>query len=443
MHSLHWFRLHRLRGWCAPLRLSLCGALGTVVWLTHGPAHAQSALTAADPAATTHTWRQANEAVARFPRGHADVLKAEATLSLPSHRPIFPILPDPQTLQRAALLQRIDLWGTPADNALARLQRQQAVATWSRDVLQAWWRAAAAREEALLAADQAESTRLATELAHRMEQVGNWSEMRRLQLQRTHLIAVQDANATRQTAQTAYQALQQLVMLEPAAVAPHPFFTTEPTPAPWPAAATIHWAELPPPPSDSQLQEVLQHLSQRPDWQALNARHQISQSTLAPGEWAQTQQRMAQRLTPPPTTGGLWITPPEMRPTDLSTSSKVTQAWNDAAAFHALRIKLQTQTHMAWQNLQAAHVALRASVQQALPATQRLEEEIQRRANGMLASTWDVLAAQRTRADAERTQVRTQRDWQLAWLDWQAVLAGAEPTLTPPTNSNAAPAEGH
>ena len=443
MHSHSQFHPHRLRNWCASLRLLSKGPLPAAMLLACTVANAHP--TPIQPSPADHqaqAWRQANEVVAQFPRGHADVLKAEANLPLPPHRPTFPTLPDPQALQRAALLQRIDLWATPSDNALTRLKRQQAIATWSRDVLQAWWLAAASAEEALLAADEAESARLAAELARRMAQVGNWSEMRQLQLQRSHLIAEQEARSTQQTAWASHQALQRLVMTDSVGDAPHPLLASEGRPAPLPASATINWSELLPPPAETQLEDVLKRLPQRPDWQALHARHRINLNALAPEEWQQTQQIMGQRLTPPQTPTGLWVTPPEMRVTDLGISTKVAQTWNEATTFHTLRAKLQTQTLRAWQRLHAAHQALRNSSQQVVTAT-RLEEETQLRANGMLASTWDVLAAQRNRVDAARNQVRAQRDWQWAWLDWQAVQAGADPALPPfATGTATANAEG-
>jgi hypothetical protein len=386
-------------------------------------------------AADAEIWRNANQAVARFPRGHADVLQAEAQLALPPHRPTLPALPDAQAVLRAALVLRPDLWASPTDNPNTRQLKQQAVTTWSRDMLQAWWLAAATHQDALLAADQAESARLASELAHRMAQVGNWSEARKLEHQRTHLMAQDNARTAQQAALNAHLALQRMAST-PGGLKP----------APTPPAAAIDWAQLPAPLEASQLQGALLRMQQRPDWQLGHAAYLQSQRSLPPEDWAQTQQRMAQQLDTLPSSNGVWTTPPEMPRTAGGMPSRLEHAWHAAANFFSLEARLTDQIQQAWQRVQVTRAVLLAASQQALPLAKKLEEETQKRANGMLLSTWEVLAAQRSRVEAEREQVRAQRDWQLAWLDWQAVLNGADPallTLSTGAATAAATPEGH
>jgi Outer membrane efflux protein len=191
-------------------------------------------------------------------------------------------------------------------------------------------------------------------------------------------------------------------------------------------------------------------LQQRPDWQASQLAHAQRLRALAPDGWAHIQAQMTAQLsgqgTRQPGGGAIWTNPPELPRNASGLAPGVEHAWHAAAGFLSLSAKLEAQTRLAWQRLHAAHEALTATSQHGLPAARKLEEEAQRRANGMLVSTWDLLAAQRNRVDAERSQVRAVRDWHLASLDWQAVLAGADPALL--TVSSASPAgstnaEGH
>ncbi len=59
-----------------------------------------------------------------------------------------------------------------------------------------------------------------------------------------------------------------------------------------------------------------------------------------------------------------------------------------------------------------------------------LQDEVQLRYNGMLQSTWDLLASARARLQSESAAHLAQRDAWLAYIDLQAVLSGAVVTFS-------------
>jgi len=65
-----------------------------------------------------------------------------------------------------------------------------------------------------------------------------------------------------------------------------------------------------------------------------------------------------------------------------------------------------------------------------VPLTTALQEETQLRYNGMLQSTWELLASARARLESANAAVMAQRDFWLAHTDLQAVLAGGEVEFT-------------
>lgn len=436
----------------ARLRPALATAGGAVLWaaalVLGGSPLAATAQTLAPPpspaSADSQRWRQANEAVGRYPRGHADVLQAEGTTPLPSHRPELPPLPSPQSLLRQGLMERPDLWAQPSDNALQLQQRRQALAGWSRDLLHAWWQAAAAAQDALLAADQHESARLGAELAQRMAHVGNWSEAKRLAQQRLALVAEQEAG---QSLVAAAQSRLDLLRLLRRSAPPPQTDLPEPGAAQTPAAP-IDWGALPPAPEAAALQAALDGLTQRADWQVLYARWQQARRAVPDGPWLHAQRALSalvQAVAPPD--GHVWTQPPQWPPGQPAVPHRVEQLWHAQAELQALTSRWQQQTHAAWQRLQEAHRALAHALQQSVPTAQATLEETQRRVNGMLLSTWDLLAAQREHIQAQRAAVRARLSWELAWADWQALQAGAAPALHALTSTPSAPAgtseQGH
>jgi outer membrane protein TolC len=75
-----------------------------------------------------------------------------------------------------------------------------------------------------------------------------------------------------------------------------------------------------------------------------------------------------------------------------------------------------------------------------------MQEETQNRYNGMLQSTWDLLASARARVQSINSAQQAQRDFWLAHTDLQLVLAGGVATFsaeTPDSGASATTPKGH
>ncbi len=118
-------------------------------------------------------------------------------------------------------------------------------------------------------------------------------------------------------------------------------------------------------------------------------------------------------------------------------------AWAEAARARAQAEALQRQIRAdlrtaldAWQT--AAALALGARQQHQLLAA--LHDETQQRYNGMLKSTFDLLASARARLQGEQAALLAQRDAELAQAELRAVLAGLPYAGSAPATAPAAAA---
>lgn len=176
-----------------------------VLFAMVGPALAQSASKAPAEGGAID-WRKANDDVAQFKRGHADVLKWEiANDSMKNTVPV--VVPDlwiktPDAAVRQSWLARPEL-----SRSLSRLgyDNQERIATgrWlevdpmarrtvddfdtimdvAADARKAWFTAVAANLGLKQQRDMQEASAAAAELASRMARVGNWSRMEQAQWQ--------------------------------------------------------------------------------------------------------------------------------------------------------------------------------------------------------------------------------------------------------------------
>jgi hypothetical protein len=357
-----------------PLSLALSGqrwplavgllALPAALW-AQGPA----------PAAATD-WRRANEAVAQFPRGHADVLKWEqaqppAPLPTPSAQPATAVaLPTPAHAARRAWLLHRDLAAVQAragadavealaqgqwDTLDARLLRRvhglgelTAVATQAR---KAWLNAVAAQQVLQPLVERAEAADAAFELGQRMVAVGNWSALQLTPVQ------LAKAAAHRELARARYAAAQSQHQL---------------------------LALLPP----------------AEGWQANGmATAQVDVPSALPDLPAQPlpDTAVAQRLT------------------------ALQGQWPQADSLRHATARLALAAHRAsW----AVAQGYRDDV---LPTRQRITDETQLRYNGMLKSVWDLLTETGNQAQARVDAIGAQRDAWLALTDLHWVLQGGLP----------------
>jgi hypothetical protein len=107
------------------------------------------------------------------------------------------------------------------------------------------------------------------------------------------------------------------------------------------------------------------------------------------------------------------------------------QRWTDAWQAHAVLSRLEREIEA---ELRLALVQARAAAAQAqnlrtqqLPAMQTLLDEATLRYNGMLISTWDLLASVRARLESEQRTLEAERAAWHAWFRLQRVLAGLSP----------------
>src|SRR5690606_8722291 len=91
-----------------------------------------------------------------------------------------------------------------------------------------------------------------------------------------------------------------------------------------------------------------------------------------------------------------------------------------------LAIRIRSQAREAWHGYAAAHEVARLLRERALPLAAERADDMLLRYNGMLKSTWDLIDATRERVSAESAALQAQRDFWLAHINLQAVLAGAE-----------------
>ena len=365
------------------------------------------------------SWQDANQAVARFPRGHADVLRWEQNNT--PQPPDAPVPPDTGqlTLARAMRLALQDQtpWLKPGMSALevAETRQQAAALRWA--VQKLWVDAVAARQSVAHSRDILAVAQAGAELAQRMAQVGNWSRVRQIQEElplwdaRSRL-----ANAELQ-AERALTALWQRIGDGMTVQA-----MAQQLPAHLPVDLPV-WV-----PMDGVVGQAAVKLD---DLAALQT--QALQAHLRwPVEDAEAQRLMA----------GLGLSAADLQAAQKALSDQVgqgapvwdprTQRWGHAfenawqARTQADRLARQVRADV--QVAVAADRLARQSAQTSRAEVLRLHTEQSQetllRYNGMLQSTWDLLASARTRIESVDAALQAQRQAWLAQADLAAVLAG-------------------
>ena len=311
-------------------------------------------------------WKAANEAVAEFPRGHADVLKWEQSRQAVEAGQAAAV----PSLQLASAADAVRLaWQARPKLAqpLARLVPSDveliASGRWleldpalSRridhfdDVIEAAaqarkaWTASVASQLIAAQMEQAQAAaQVADELGARMVSVGNWSRLQQAQVQLARHGADADLRRARYQAVQAQASLIQLLQLNGI------------------HASVGLPAQLPELPAQSfALTQIQQYL----------ARSQA------------------------------WLTPAD-------------------------RIKHQVSAAVAQEAYLASH-AIARSAREVQKLSALIAEEIQLHYNGMLKSSWDLLAEVQNQSQAQAGALAARRDFELARIDLQSVLLGAE-----------------
>ncbi|MDP1687976.1 hypothetical protein [Hydrogenophaga sp.] len=442
-----------------PVRAAALGlALSAACWSSQ--AQTSSALLAADPAAPASTaaplvlpptglakseerpadvarareiWQRANERVAEFPRGHIDLLRWEARN--PGEAPPAPTGTSAKTAPldlaqalRLSLRQRPDLFTHAGMNALEMAAVQVACARHVRDVQRAWIDAVSARQSWRQMNELWDATRTGSELGRRMVVAGNWSQARLMREQLNEASAWQMSVKAQGEALAALERLAQLLgVWEADAVsqlgerlpASLPAVPARATPGAGLTEATLEAAVLR---ADPRL--ALQRVEAQRELGAVGAdRRQV---------WAAAADA-ALAAIPDPTT---MATPPHIGNLALLRDHPLERAVSAEAQLLRAAGERRSMARQAWAHLQARHAGAVHAQTVVGQLQTALEQETLLRYNGMLQSSWELLASARERMQSLDAASQARRDYWRAQADWQALLSGAE-YAGPDTPSNA------
>jgi hypothetical protein len=402
-----------------------------------------------DIARARQIWQQANAQVAEFPRGHIDILRWEA------QNPGAPATETPASTGpalsvaeavRLSLRQRPDLFAHADMNALERAAVQRAYAAHVQAVHSAWAQAVAARHSLLRADEALSAARTGVALGQRMVQAGNWSWAKLLREQLTEA-AAQQAAARAQAAQTrANEHLAQLLGLwDSAALAdllqglPASLPALPPTLQP---GQDAQGADIAP----SEIEAAVLRSDPTLAWQRTEL--QRLQQALPPqrlAHWAQALDKALGADTTHPAQGSPWQAP-TLYDLPLLRDHALAKAVQAEAQLLQAATQRRSMAREAWAQLQAAYAHALHAQNILAPLQATLEQETLLRYNGMLQSTWDLLAQARERMAALDAAHQARRDFWLAHAAWQALLAGGDdqsPGLASAAASRNPTPEGH
>ncbi len=419
----------------APLRACIAlSAFGLVGWAAAQPI---DALTAADPthpvaaqtlvlppsttadtpalpsdmAAARAVWQRANQRVAEFPRGHADLLRWESRQAMadtpPAAPPTAPL--DFAQALRQSLRQRPDLFTHADMNAVARAQVQAQYAAHARELRHAWIEAITTRQRERLLGDVLDATRTGSELGRRMVAAGNWSQARQLREQLTEASAWQASVTARADTLAAQERLARLL-------------------GEWEATAVAQLGE--------RLPSALPELPARPtDFESTDAATLESSALGSHPTLAQTRQLAARDITAlPPSRKQGWNeavnaalqaqpanAAPHIDNLSLLRDAALSRAVAAEAQLLQLAVERRSMAREAWTTLQLRHASALHAQNVVVKLQAAIEQETQLRTNGMLQSTWDLLASARERMASLDAAVQAKRDYWLAHADWQVL----------------------
>lgn len=364
-------------------------------------------------------WRHANDTVGAFTRGHIDILRWEAENPRPS---IPERLPEGEPLSASAAVRiglgnRPDLFATEDMNALERARADIAAVTFARDVQRAWIRAVAAEEGLRRTEEAFEAADIAAELAARMTRVGNWGRDRLLGEQ----IGLSDTGVqlaqARQQAFSAREALVRKLGLWGEGV---DFVLPDALPA------------LPAQPLDSEGLEA-RALQAHPNLRLAVAEAERAQRGVASRSHTMWAEAVDVALAHIEAAGSQDEHPlarliegaPVLERRRLPAGHEAQRAAKAQAQAAALAVSIRSQVREAYHQYQVAYEVARRAEQNARFA-EAFQDETLMRYNGMLKSTWDLLASARDRVERADAAVQALGDFWLAHANLQAVLAGAE-----------------
>lgn len=437
----------------ATLCLALMACFGVANASTHSttpqPSHAShadhhGASSASGPAPKfsvplANSWTEANDTVGQFLRGHIDILRWEI-----NNAPKTGMAPKDQTAKDTLSLdQALTLSLRDQPQWLQRpnmnATEQAALNTQLQDqvlrVQRAWIEAVSARQSVAHIRQSLEAAEAGAELGERMAHVGNWNRARQMQeelllwearsqLQNAELKALQTHLALWQLVGQAdaveLPALPDLPKLPDARLASVEQLTSQAL------AANVKWASL-----QTDAERLLKGQTATSLAQARQAMH--PGSAKAPGA----------SMTPDTATP---LTPVQL-PANVPWSHGTENALKAQAKADAKQRQIRADVRMAYAAFLLAHTNATQNLTQVLRLHTDLEQESLLQYNGMLKSTWDLLASARQRIQSTGALHQAQTQAWLAWADLQAVLSGLPYTgqvkLDGGNASSSKPSPGH
>jgi hypothetical protein len=372
-----------------------------------------------DIAAARAIWQRANQRVAEFPRGHVDLLRWESRQpgeATPGSAQA-PTLDVEQAL-RLSLRHRPDLFTHADMNPVARAQVQVAYAAHVRDLQRAWIDAVATHQSERLLDEALDATRTGSELGRRMVVAGNWSQARQMREQLIEATAWQASVNARSATLAAQERLAQLLGLWDAQAVAQlggrlptglPELPAKPTPGDGVNEATQEATVLRNHPTLAQTRLLAQRDAAVPS----PARKQ---------EWNVAMNAAIDALPRP----GDTATPPHIDNLSLLRDHALERAVSAEAALLRQAAERRSMARQAWTALQLRHASALHAQNVVAQLQTALEQDTQLRYNGMLQSTWELLASARERLAALDAALQARRSYWLARADWQALLAGAD-----------------
>ncbi len=369
-------------------------------------------LAQAQQASPPPSWQDANKAVAEFPRGHIDLLRWEQ-----KNKPLPPQdAASPQagqlSLERAiqwTLRDPVE-WLKPGMSRVEIAEIRQNTAARRGQVQRLWVDAVASRQSVQHSRDLLEVAEAGAELGRRMAEVGNWSRARQIEEE----LQLWEARSRLDNAELqSEQALNALWQHIGAQISVQEVAQQLPTHLPlrWPD----EW-------SPAVLEDLTalqnQALKANPRWALEDAHARRLMSGLGSGASEQFA-NIEKALREAPTNQ-----PPQFDPRRMLWGHALENAWQAKADADRLARQIQADVRGAV----AAYKTMRKSAQtrqaEVLRLHTELEQETLLRYNGMLKSTWDLLASTRTRIQSVEAALQAQRQVGLAHADLTGVLAG-------------------
>lgn len=365
-------------------------------------------------------WRQANERVAEFPRGHIDLLRweaANAPRATVDAAPAGPALGLADAL-RASLRQRPDLFTHAGMNPLAMARVRVAYAAHVRDLQHAWIDAVALQQRARHMAAVLDASRTGSELGARMVRAGNWSQAR---LMREQLQEAGHWQAAADAALAARSATERLARLLGVWRGTDVDALAQRLPGALPA--------LPPQPAPGEglTEDGIEAAALRSDPMLATERAttQRAVDALAPARWAAWQAATEAALQAMPEPAGAPTTPPHIDNLSLLRDEKLEHAAEQQAALLQQAAARRAMAREAWTDVRARHAGARHAEQVVSELQTALQQESLLRYNGMLESSWQLLGSARERIQALDAALAARRAYWRAMASWQAVLGGA------------------